>query len=336
MLNTLIGLTVVFFAILMSAFFSGAETGLYRVSKLRLRLGVERRQFPYILLGRAMHDSTGLLLSLLVGNNIVNYIISGTMTLIFFMRFGSEHTAEIMATVVVTPVLFVFGELIPKNVFYYRADKLMPLLSPLIYLFDRLFRWCGAVPFLKLFTGITAKFSWNKSVSQTNVQPSRKPYIAAVVQDIHEEELFSHVQTDIINRLMLISHVTVSTVMTPIQQTETLDIETDRQTLLRKLEKAAYSRYPVWEHTTSNIVGLIDIYQCLSGTEEFDDLRQFIKPIYKINAGTNVIDAINVIKEQNQKMLLVTRDSATGKEKPLGLITMKDLVEELVGELAEW
>ncbi|MDD5458188.1 MAG: CNNM domain-containing protein [Phycisphaerae bacterium] len=336
MLNNFILLLVILFAILLSAFFAGTETGLYRLSRLRLRLGIERKQFPYVLLGKAMHDSKGLLLSLLVGNNIVNCIVSGAMTLIFFRHFGSEHTAEIMATVAATPILFIFGELIPKNVFYYRADKLMPLFSPLIFLFDRLFRWCGVVPFLKFFTAMAVKISGNESLSKTSIQTSRRPYIAAIVQDIHEEELFSPVQTDIINRLMLISHVTVSTVMTPIQRTEKFDIKSNRQDLLKKLEKTAYSRYPVWEQTPSNIIGFIDIYQCLSGTEEFNNLHKLLKPIHTINPGTNVIDAINLMKDENQKMLLVARSSTTGKEKPLGIITMKDLVEELVGELAEW
>jgi len=70
--------------------------------------------------------------------------------------------------------------------------------------------------------------------------------------------------------------------------------------------------------------------------QEFTDLRNFTKPIRRLPADITVSDAISIMQKENQKIVLVTRVSHVGREKPVGIVTMKDLVEELLGELAEW
>ncbi|MHC4173417.1 MAG: CBS domain-containing protein [Planctomycetota bacterium] len=92
----------------------------------------------------------------------------------------------------------------------------------------------------------------------------------------------------------------------------------------------------VVEGRPENIIGFINIYETLSSSEQFTELRNFIKPIRKLDADTVVSDAINVMAKENQKIVLVTRIGRTGRERPIGIVTMKDLVEELLGELAEW
>ena len=124
--------------VLLGGLFSGSETGLYQLSRLRLRLGIEKKQLPFVILGRCLHDSSGLLLSLLIGNNLVNYLATSLVTTAFLGRLGAEfeHRAEFLATLVMVPILFVFSELIPKNLFFLscgRADAL-PLTGPLYIL----------------------------------------------------------------------------------------------------------------------------------------------------------------------------------------------------------
>ena len=87
---------------------------------------------------------------------------------------------------------------------------------------------------------------------------------------------------------------------------------------------------------TGNITGFISIYEALNSSEKFTDLRGFIKPIRKLDAEMSVIDATNIMQKENHKIILVTRAGRFGGQKPVGIVTMKDLVEELLGELAEW
>ena len=161
-------------------------------------------------------------------------------------------------------------------------------------------------------------------------------HIRAILRDTQEEGILSSIQTDIINRLSGISNLSIKSVMTDIGKTETFDMNSDNQTVLNKLSKSAFTRLPVYETTETNIVGYINIYDCLTSTEQFTNLCDFTKPIRKLSAGTTVSDAINIMQSENQKIILVVRAVHGGREKPVGIVTMKDLVEELLGELSEW
>ena len=143
-------------------------------------------------------------------------------------------------------------------------------------------------------------------------------------------------QTGLVNRLVNISNTAIGTVMTPVNKIEMVDVNSDNSALLDILKRCAFTRLPVAERQTVNIVGFINIYEALSSTEQFTELHNVIKPIRKLAGKTTVIEAIDIMQRENQKIVLVTRTGRGGQERPIGIVTMKDLVEELLGELAEW
>jgi CBS domain containing-hemolysin-like protein len=336
MVNNAVLIVVFVFFVALAGLFAGSETGLYRLSRLRLRLGVEKKRLPFIMLGRCIHDSSGLLLSMLIGTNLSYYLATNIVTRILLSQFATEHTAEIVTTLLITPILFVFSESVPKNLFLYRADLLMPYLAPFLYTFHKIMSFCGAIPLLRFISTFFARLAGSAYTSKTVISSTKRHTIQAILQDTHEEGILSSVQTDIINRLVKVSNVRVRLVMTPIDKVQTVDVNSDRPALLKILNKTVFSRLPVTGDHLENIVGFIDIYDVLGSSQEIPDLRNFIKPIKKLDMDTAVIDAIEYMRKENQKILLVTKAGLAGREKPLGIVTMKDLVEELLGELAEW
>ena len=125
---------LIFLLVLLSAFFAGTETGIYRISRFQIRVGSEKGNPLYKMLFRILQDGQGLILSLLLGNNLVNNLLTGLVTFMFLQTVSEEHLAGIYATAVLTPVLFVFGEMIPKNLFYYKANTLVPAMAWLNWL----------------------------------------------------------------------------------------------------------------------------------------------------------------------------------------------------------
>ena len=322
--------------VILSALFAGAETGIYQLSRLRLRLNIKRKRLPFIILDKVMRDRTGLLLSILIGNSLTHYIVTSIVTYMLLSQARSPHTAELFATLVTAPILFVFAEVIPKNIFFYRADLLMPYLSPILYAFHRLLSLCGVVPLLKFISSLFGRLAGLTSSPKTVITSAQRRKVRAILQDTHEEGILSSVQTDIMNRLVRISEVRMRSVMIPINNVQMVDLNSDNSALLDKLKIYAFTRLPVIEGRPENIVGFINIYEALSSSERFADLRNFIEPIRKLDADTTVTDAINIMQSENQKIVLVTRVDRAGRERHLGIVTMKDLVEELLGELAEW
>lgn len=340
-MGSLFFILTIAFLVILAGLFSGAETGLYRLSRLRLRLGVEKKRLSFILLGRCLHDSGGLLLSMLIGTNLANYLVTSLVTLFFFTyvflrKEGSEHGAELFATLVTAPTLFVFSELIPKNIFYYRSDFLMPYLSPMLYVFHKVLTYSGVVPLLKLISASFMRLAGFTSSAKTAIASTQRHQVHALLQDTHEEGIFSSVQTDIINRLITISHIQVRSVMIPVSNVIMVDINSDKSVLLNTLKQCTFTRLPVTEGLSGNIVGFINIYETLGSPEQFTSLTKFIKPIRRIDANTTVTSAIDIMQKEHHKIILVTKGGRLGREKPVGIVTMKDLVEELLGDLAEW
>jgi len=328
-------LAVAFFVVL-AGLFAGSETGMYQLSRLRLRLGVEKKSLPFIILSRCLNDSPGLLLSMLIGTNLAHYIATSIVTSLFLGTVDTEHTAELFATLSTVPILFIFSELIPKNAFFYRADLLMPYLSPLLYSFHKILSWCGIVPLFKLISGLFTRLVGLAASSKTVITSAQRHKVHAILQDTLEEGFLSPVQSDIVNRLIGISHVHIDSVMIPINNVEVVSVDSDNTVLLNKLNTCAFTRLPVVEGQHGNIIGFINIYEALSSSEKFADLRGVIKPIRKLDADITVTDGMNIMQRENQKIVLVTRTGRFGRERPVGILTMKDLVEELLGELAEW
>jgi putative hemolysin len=336
MVNNTVFIFAIAFFIILAGLFSGSETGMYRLSRLRLRLGVEKKRLSFVILGRCLHDSSGLLLSLLIGTNLAYYLTTSIVTNIFLSKVETEHTAELFATLLTAPTLFVFSELIPKNIFFYRSDYLMPYLSPLLYTFHKALSFCGAVPMLKFISGFFVRLTGAGSSPKSVITSAQRHQVQAILQDTREEGILSSIQTDIINRLVSISHIHIRSVMVPFHNVQTVDVDSDNAALLNKLKKCAFTRLLVIEGQSENVIGFINIYEALSSHEQFSNLRNFTIPIRKADTNTTVTDTINIMQKENQKIVLVTRAGRAGREKPIGIVTMKDLVEELLGELAEW
>ncbi len=336
MLNSLIMTLMIVLFIILGGLYAGAETGVYQLSRLRLRLGVENKRPLFVMLDKSLRDSPGLIVSTLLGTNLAHYLATSIVTLLLLAQLKAEHTAELLATALTAPLLFIFSELIPKNLFFYHADALMPYISPFLYISHKIFTWCGLVPVLKNLSRVGARLTAEPAAYKTTANAIHRPHVSAILRETQEEDFLSSVQTDIVSRLTSISHLTIKTAMIPLNKVQMLDVITDRPTLLKQLGASAFTRLPVYENKFETIVGFIDIYECLCCKEQFADLRRFVKPIRKLPEQITVTQALNIMQAENQKIILVTRTGHAGRERPAGIVTMKDLVEELLGELAEW
>lgn len=336
MTNSLYAIVVAAMMVVLAGVFAGAEIGVYRLSRVRLRLGIERGQWFFVVLGKAMQDSGGLLLALLVATNLAEYVGTSTITSMFLNEVGSEYTAEILTTVVATPVLFIFSELIPKNAFLQRADQLMPAVSPLLWTAHRLFTWCGIVPLLRLVSRGLGRVTGSASLAPTAMDSAQQHRVRALLGETREEGLLSPVQSDIVDRIVNIPHLRLSTVMVPFHRVHSLEVRSDRTAMLARLQQSAITRFPVWEGSPSQIIGFVQIYDVLTSSVSFDDLRPFVQPISHLDAETPVLDAIHTMRHDNLEIVLVVRTRRSSRDIPLGIVTMKDLVEEFLGELAEW
>jgi CBS domain containing-hemolysin-like protein len=155
------------------------------------------------------------------------------------------------------------------------------------------------------------------------------------LRDTQEEGLLSHLQTEMLDRVVNIPSLRLSAVMIPMAKVQAVSVQADRATLLEELRKHSFTRLLVWRDQPLNIVGFLNVYDALAGSDGFQSVQECLQPVRNLDAETLVTDAIEVLRREQVKMILVTRRRGL-KDVPAGIVTMKDLVEELMGELAEW
>ena len=149
-----------------------------------------------------MADSTGVIFSMLLGSNLAANIATSLVTYMFLRANQTQINAEFYATLIMVPMLFVFANLIPKNVYFYMADWLMPRLAPLAFAIHRIFVICGAVGLLKLLSRLFARLAGAQTVSEQIVSAAQRHHIRQIIQETQEEGMLSPVQTQIIERLV--------------------------------------------------------------------------------------------------------------------------------------
>lgn len=318
--------------VFLAGLFAGAETGVYQLSRLRLRLGVENKKLSFVMLNRSMRDSAALLISLLLGTNLAHYFATSGMTYLVLGAVETEHKAELFATLISAPIFFIFSELIPKNLFFYRADNLMPTVSPFIYVFDKAARLCGITPILKKLSQVHRHIGHSETATRETTLSTSRGYFETILMETHEEGMLSSTQAEMVRRLGRISEMPISMVMTPTSKVPQVDVNSSKAELLELCKKYAFTRYPVYDKLAGNVIGLINIYDCLTTEKDFTSLHNMIQPIRSIPPDTTVMDAIDIMQNEKEKMMLVAREG----KRQAGIVTMKDLVEELLGELTEW
>ena len=252
-MNLFFATILILLLLLFSAFFAGTETGIYRISRFHIRVGCEKGKSLYKMLSRIMQDGQGLILSLLLGNNLVNNLLTSLVTFLFVQIMTDQHWAGIYATLVLTPVLFVCGEIVPKNVFYHKADTLVPAMAWLNWFFYRLFTLSGAVWVLKGGSQLLSSVFRLKIDTAQAVDVSKRHQVHQIIHETQEEGLLSSTQKDMMSRLIDIPNRPVTEAMIKLRDVEMVAIETDREGLLRRLQETRFTRLPVYEGSRRNI-----------------------------------------------------------------------------------
>lgn len=332
MFQLILQLGLIVLLILLGAFFAGSETGVYRLSRFRLRIGVEQGKSAFKVLSSLLRDGRGLMLSLLLGNNLTNYFVTYLVTVLIFKQVNDHHWAEIYATAILTPVLFIFAEVIPKNLYYYKADILMPSLVWFNLIFHRVFTFSGAIVVLK---GISRALSFVLRLDVDTakaVDATQRHQVHQIIHETQEEGLLSESQKDMMSRLIDIPGISVVSVMIKLNEVEMVSIDANHAALLDHLKHNTHTRQLVYDTDKNHIVGFVRIYDVLGTDETMCDLRAATMDLVEIDPKSSVLEAINLLRNHHAKIALVV-ERVKHIKKPIGILTISDLIEELTGEL---
>lgn len=317
-------------ALAASAFFSGAETGVYCVDRVRLRVRADRGDARAKRLARLMDRREDLVITTLIGTNVADYFATVCVTALILRSAISEELAEVYATAILTPLILVFGGVLPKDWFQREADHLMYVAVVPLGLLRRAAAGLGLIALLRGLTrGLTRWIDPARATRDEELLPRVRMH-----RLLHEGAAsggLSKFQRDTIERVMRLSQVRVADVMAPRKRAATVSIDLPREDLLRIAYMAHFSRLPVYEKDPRRIVGVVNVYHVLMDDEP-RPIREYVQEAITLRADDTVPNALIRLQKAQNVMAIITDP----RGEFVGLLTMKDLAEEIVGELEAW
>jgi putative hemolysin len=311
--------------VVMCAIYCGMETGIYVLNKVRLDLHAEEGHPAAKRIKTMLVSPNNTLAILLIGTNIAAYLTTFAISAMFLLA-GAGDQSEWYTIATATPLLFVLGESVPKNVFQRAGESLVYRLAWVLRFSSVIFNVIGLAPMVRGFAWICLKLLPGKS----DQQDSGRQYLLTVVADSAASGVLTHSQTVMADRVMHIGQITLDQVMTPLARVEAMGPETTRDELLPSLADHDFSRLPVL-NSLGVIEGVINVYDVLLDESVALPAGVMTKPP-DLPGTTTITDALYQMRQANAMMAVVTDDSG----RHAGIVTIKDLVEEIVGELAVW
>jgi hypothetical protein len=310
----------------MSAFFSSAETALMTVSNIRLRTLAQSGRKNALILLKILDKKEKMLSAILIGNNIVNLSASALATSLSIKLWGDYAVG--LATGVLTLLVLVFGEISPKTLasrysedlamFYAKPIyALMFILTPLIFLVNI---FAGAVLFL---------FGANTRSSKEHITEEE---IRTIVDVGHEEGILENEERKMINNVFDFGDTIVRDVMTPRIDMVAIDITADFDELISLYRQEQYTRIPVYEESTDNIVGIINVKDLLLNDNKKDfKIKDILREPLFTYEHQSLAKLFMEMKKNFHNIVIVLDEYGTAA----GLLTLEDILEEIFGDIRD-
>ncbi len=302
-----------------SAMFSSSETAFSSVNKIRLKNYAaqgNKRAEKALKIANAFDDA---LTAILVGNNIVNILSTSISTVLFTQLLGPGGVG--VATAVMTVLVLIFGEIMPKSYAKNNAEKcalffagflsvIVKIMTPVTFIFKQL---------QKLFI--------SKDVNQPSVTEDELKYI---IDEIEEQGVLEEQESDLVRSALEFDEITVDEILIPRVNVTAIERGADIEEIKEKFITDMYSRLPVFEKTIDNIVGVItnkSFFKLIN--DGGSDIDSIIQDVIHISDLKLISEALREMQKKKMHMAVVM-DQYGGTK---GIITMEDIIEELVGEI---
>lgn len=315
--------------LLLSAFFSSAETALTTVSKLRIRSLVEEGKRSAKPVAKLIEDPAKMISAILIGNNIVNLSASSIATSLALKQFSHNAYSSGIATIILTIVILIFGEITPKTLATVYNERLSFLYAPAILTITRVLT--PIIFLLNKFSELLMKpFGIDPSKKETQITENE---LLTIVDVSHEEGVIESDEREMINNVVDFGDSMAKEVMIPKVDVDFAEDTFDYDMLLEAFAKNMYSRLPVFHETRDNVIGIINLKDLFfyRGKKEDFHLADFLREPFFTYDYKKTSELLNEMRRDSIPMAIVRNEYGS----TVGLVTLEDLIEEIVGEIRD-
>ncbi len=308
--------------IILSGLTSSIEMSFNALNRVRIRNSAEdgdkRARRAILILSRFEEALT----TILIVNNVLSIASASLMTVLVTRLWGSGAVA--WATIVLTVVFYIFAEMLPKTVARRRADAIALSMSGALLFLIRAMK-----PFAFLFT------KWGEMIARRFPSPADPSFtedeLHDIIETIEDEGLLEPDQQELLQSAFEFGAISARDILIPMEKVVMIDASATQDQIAGKLAAYKYSRFPVWDERRGRVTGILQVNRFLTArlTGSYTRLRSLLIPIRTYRADMHIDDLMTQMNQHRSHMALIADE--TGKT--LGIVTMEDILEELVGEI---
>ena len=330
-MDTYLNVLILVILILLSGFFSASEAALsaYRSNYLE-KLDEEKHPKKYAVMKKWLKDPNAMLTGIVIGNNVVNILASSIATIVIVNYFGNKGSSVALATAIMTILILIFGEISPKLMARNNSAKIAEAVSVIIYVLSIILTpvvYC--LIFISRFVGRIL------GVNMTSPQLMiTEEDIISFVNVGNAEGIIEEDEKEMIHSIVTLGETSAKEVMTP--RTSMLAFEATKtiNEVWDEIIDNGFSRIPIYEETIDNIIGILyvkDLMEHIKNNELDLPIKQFVRAAYFVPETKSIIEILKEFRGLKVHIAIVL-DEYGGV---VGLVTIEDLIEEIVGEIRD-
>ena len=323
--SDVIQLIILLVLLFLSAFFSSAETAMTTVNRIRIRSLADDGNARAKTLLKITDDPAKFLSAILIGNNIVNLSAASLTT---SLAYGLGGSMVAIASGILTLLILLFGEITPKTMATIHSEKISLLYAPVISIFIRLM-----TPVIFIVNGlanIILRIIHVDPNANTNVMTEND--LRTIVDVSHEDGVIESEEKEMINNVFDLGDAKAKDVMVPRVHVTFADVNSTYDELIDIFREDKFTRLPIFEDTTDNVIGTINMKDLLLYDNKKDfHLRDILREAYFTYEYKNISELLLEMRESSFNIAIVLDEYG----ETAGLITLEDLLEEIVGEIRD-
>ncbi|MDO5381786.1 MAG: hemolysin family protein [Eubacteriales bacterium] len=312
--------------LLLSAFFSSAETALTTVNRIKIRSLMDEGNKRAVLVAKIIDNSGKMLSAILIGNNIVNIACSALTTTLTIKLWGNYATG--IATGVLTIAVLIFGEITPKNIATHHSVRISLIYAPVIYFLIVILT--PVIFIVENLSGVLLRLFGINSKNKSNIITEEE--LRTIVKVSHEEGVIETDEKQIINNLFDFGDATAKDVMVPRIDMTFANVTSDYEEIINLFKDTMFTRIPIYENDADNVIGILNIKDLITvnSDEEFDIKKIMRKPFFTYEQK-NTSDLFKEMQFNRNSIAIVLDEYG----QTAGMVTTEDLLEEIVGEIRD-
>ena len=317
-------LIILIILLCLSAFFSATETALTGANRIRLKNQAEGGDKKAALALKLIGDYDSALSTLLIANNIVNILASSLTTVFFINLLGASAVGA--ATAVTTVAVIIFGEVLPKSYANENSEDMIKTSSAFLNFLTKLF-----APFVAILNFIKSLLKKKSSEEEEFVPSFSEEELISIIDEIEDEGVLEETQAELVQSAIEFKEIFAGEILTPRVDITAVEKGDSLERVKELFLRHNFSRMPVFEDSIDNIIGFIsqkDLFSHILKNDLFN-WNSLVKPCLYVPPKKKIIDIMQILQKEKMHMAVVT-DEYGGT---LGILTLEDILEELVGEI---